>query len=111
MQAETPSRSSAAASGSSPELLLVVLDGPGAARRGGVRVHPELLERAALPQQVPALVEADLELGEPLLVGVGRVPLRLGVPQRVLLVDELLDPAVNLVVVHPPNPSDGVAPA
>src|SRR3954451_15803617 len=83
-------------------LLQVVLDGPGVARLGVVRVAPGLAQRAALAQQVPAAVELDLDSVEALAVAlqnrlVGAVAL-LGVAQLALLGHEPLDAGGDALV-------------
>jgi hypothetical protein len=53
-----------------------------------------------LPQQIPALVERDLDTRQALPVGfIGRTG-RLAFLQLVLLGDELLDLGVDLRVIH-----------
>jgi hypothetical protein len=54
-------------------LLLVALDDPCSPELGLLGVETGVAERAALAQQVPALVSRDLDLLEPLAVGVGRL--------------------------------------
>src|SRR5581483_2734678 len=81
-------------------LLLVSLDDlrrPGA---GGARVETRLAQRAALAQQVPALVERDLQGLQPSPFVVGRGPARLSLPELMLLGDELLDRPLDLPIVH-----------
>ena len=51
-------------------------------------------------EQVPALVEGDAELPEPLPVGVGRLAASLTFPEFVLLVRDLVDTREHLLVVH-----------
>ena len=75
--------------------LLVVLDDsgrPDARLRG---VVTELPERPTLAQQIPALIELDLELIQSLTVGVRELPL---LEEPVLFLDEMFDvPAYRLV--------------
>src|SRR4051794_19922564 len=80
--------------------LLVVLDGLRRPDAGRVVVVARLAQGAPLPEQVPALVERDLECLQPLTVGVARGSVRLAPPEVVLLLDELLDGAVDPCVVH-----------
>src|SRR5437773_1216677 len=81
-------------------LLLVALDGLGVAHVSRIRILARLTERAALTEQVPALVEADLDRLEPVvLVGV-QPAFADAVVELVLLGDELLDPLVDLGVIH-----------
>jgi hypothetical protein len=63
---------------------------------GGVGIEVRFAQRAPLAQKVPALVERDLDLLQPLPVGLAGVPRGLALPQLVLLSDELLDRPVNL---------------
>ena len=64
-----------------------------------------LPERASLAQEVPALVERDLELLQLPTIGVVGRPGGLALPERVLLRDELLDRSVYLLIVHHPSSS------
>jgi hypothetical protein len=81
-------------------LLLVALDDLGPSRLSVVRITTRLAERPSLAQEVPALVERDLDLLEALAVAIARGSVRLALPQRVLFVDELLDRPMNLRIVH-----------
>src|SRR5690348_4397916 len=81
-------------------LLLVALDGLRAAHLRCVRFLPGLAERTALPEQVPALVEAHLDLLEPVVLVRAEPALADLRVELVLLVDEPLDPVVNLFVCH-----------
>src|SRR5262245_32024045 len=87
-----------------PASLLVVLDDLLVARPRSLGVEPDLAQGAPLAQQIPALVEAHLELPQALPLGVVKAGvLLLALPQLVLLGDELLDPLVNRVVhLFPP---------
>src|SRR5882724_9736521 len=77
--------------------VLVVLDGVDVTRLGGVRILAEFALRAALAQQVPALVEL---LGNRLQA----LGIRLGaggvLAQLVLLVDEGGDLVEDRLVIH-----------
>ena len=55
--------------------------------------------RAPLMQQVPALIERHLQLGEPLAVVVARLVAALALEQLVLLGGELVDPRDEVGVV------------
>src|SRR6266540_3079105 len=81
-------------------LLLVALDHLGPPDVGRVRVAVRVAQRASLAQQVPALIERDLQLLQTLAVALAGVAARLSRPQLVLLRDELLDLAVDLRIVH-----------
>ena len=54
----------------------------------------------ALAEQIPALVEGDLEVGEALCRGVVERRVGVLVAQLVFLVDEVVDPGQYLLVVH-----------
>src|SRR6266508_4297335 len=81
-------------------LLLVALHHLRPSDVGCVRVATGVAERAALAQQIPALVERDLHCLQALSVFLGRVARRLSLPQRVLLGHELLDRSVDLRILH-----------
>src|ERR1700691_2927784 len=49
-------------------LAQVALDLVGGAHRGAAGIAPGLAQGAALPEQVPALVEVDFELPQPLVL-------------------------------------------
>src|SRR4051794_38623445 len=81
-------------------LLLVALDRAGGAHRGGIGVGAGGAAGPALAEEVPALVERDLERLQPRLgVGIGTVG---GDPlvELVLLVDQRSDAGDELGVVH-----------
>src|SRR5438067_783457 len=67
-------------------------------RRAGV--GSRLAQRAALPEQVPALVERDLDVLQAPSLGLARLSVGFPLPQLVLLGDELLDRPVDLTIVH-----------
>src|SRR5215207_6012904 len=81
-------------------LLLVAFDGLRLTNRGGARIEAGLAERASLTQQVPALVERDLDALEPPTLGVARGPRRLSLPELLLLGYQPLDLVVDLIVSH-----------
>ncbi len=62
--------------------------------------EPRRPPRPSLAEQVPALVQRDLEPPEPLTVSVGHLPVRFTLEQLVLLACKLVDPAEDLVIVH-----------
>ena len=89
----------------------VVLHGARVADRGLLRVLPELAPRPALPEQVPALVQLDLEAGKVGVLGLmgdlaGAQPLAKGV----LLVDEALDAGLDVLVAHAAHDRPGAQP-
>src|SRR3954466_11423225 len=65
-----------------------------------IGIHPGGPARAALVQQVPALVETHPELLQAITVLVRRLAARLPLEQRVLLVRELVDPCDDVLVLH-----------
>jgi hypothetical protein len=75
--------------------LFVILHDLGGPHLRFVRVEPDVAQGAALAQQIPALVELDPDLRQPLPIGfeVAR-PL----VQSVLLVDETLNVVQNRLV-------------
>src|SRR5579872_966331 len=84
-------------------LLPVVLDDVLVADLRPVGIAAHAAQRSALVQQIPALVERDLDLLEPALVLVEVAARLLVLPEAVLLGDELFDRLVNLAVVHAPT--------
>ena len=59
------------------------------------RVEARLAEGSSLPEQVPALIEADLDRLEATSVGVAEPAFRASLVELVLLGDELLDAVVD----------------
>ena len=94
--------------GGTSRLLLVVLDDRRRSRLRVVRVAPCLPKGASLAQQVPALVQGELQLVQSLPVAVARRSGRFPLPQLVLLGDEALDRRMDLRVVHCRPPSGRV---
>src|SRR5256714_1430972 len=91
-----------AGAGTVAGLLQVALDLAGRALGRGVGVGAELAGGAAAAQEIPVLVEGDLQFTQPgaLLLGVDLA--LLGPHAKIaLLVHELGDPAQDLLVVHP----------
>ncbi len=89
-----------------PVLLPIPLDGVGVTHLGLVRVLPELLTRASLPQQIPAAIQLYLHGAQPLAIRlqprlVGAVGL-LTMPDLMLLGDEALDLGRDALIVHAP---------
>lgn len=70
--------------------LLVILDDLRRAHLGFVRIEPDIPQSAPLAEEIPALIEFDLESCEAFPIGLG---------QRLLLVQPmfLLDEALNVV--------------
>src|SRR5436853_2775084 len=82
-------------------LLLVSLHHALVAHGRVGRVLTGVLARPALAQEVPALVETDLELAQPLSVLVAHRARARGMgTEPVLLLDQLVDPADHVVIVH-----------
>jgi hypothetical protein len=92
----TPSESEAFAR----RLLLVVLDDLRIANLGRAWVPACLAERPPLAQEIPALVEPDLDRLEPAVLVIAQVALCSAVVELVLFRNELLDAVVDLVVRH-----------
>src|SRR4051812_38887447 len=98
VRSATPSPEVAAAGAAS---LQVALDLAHAVGLLDVRVVAHLAGRPAPAQQVPALVEGFLELLQPLvLLARGDLPAAQLLPQLVLLVDQAVNPAQHIVVIH-----------
>src|SRR5690606_21679919 len=89
--------------------LPVVLDLAGRPGGRAVGVLADTAPGPALPEQVPALVERRLQLLDPrVLLLRGHLARRELVAQRVFLVDQVFDPAENLVVPHAQDSSQCV---
>ena len=69
-------------------LLLIILDDLRRANLRVVRVEPDITKGTSLAQEVPALIQFDLDLREPLTIGLVKFPL---VMQSVLLCDKALN--------------------
>jgi hypothetical protein len=69
-------------------LLLIPLDHGGRARLGLVRILAELAPRVSLPQQIPALIEFDLNGPQPNLIVIGQFALPV---KMLLLVNQTFD--------------------
>ncbi len=69
-------------------LLLIILDDLRRANFRFVRIKPDVAKGTSLAQEVPALVQFDLDLREPLTIGFGVCPLLV---QSVFLCDKLLN--------------------
>jgi hypothetical protein len=86
------------------ELLPVPLDRVGVADADRVWVAPGVARRASLTEQVPALVEFDLDIAQALLIGLERVVVRsvglLAGAKRVLLGNQPFDPIGDAFVAH-----------
>src|SRR5258705_13149895 len=81
-------------------LLAVALDDVRGADLGFGRIAPVFTPGAPLAQQVPALVERDLELTQSGLVGIlRRARLELAL-ELVLLLDQRVDPGDHVGVIH-----------
>src|SRR5215210_1241327 len=81
-------------------LLLVALHHLRPSDVGCARVATGFVQGPALAQQVPALVERDLQLFEAPSVSVAPLAGRLPLPELVLLGDELLNGSVDPRIVH-----------
>ena len=69
-------------------LLLIILDDLRRANLRVVRVEPDIPKGTSLTQEVPALIQFDLDLREPLTIGLGKFPLLV---QSVFLCDKALN--------------------
>ena len=69
-------------------LLLIILDDLRRANLRFVRVKPDVAKGTPLAQEVPALIQFDLDFREPLTIGFGVCPLLV---QSVLLCDKVLN--------------------
>lgn len=72
----------------SQSLLLIILDNPWRANFCVVRVKPDLTEGTSLAQEVPTLIEFNLNLREPLPIVFGACPFLV---QSMFLFDEALN--------------------
>src|SRR5260370_26049913 len=70
------------------ELLLVPLDDRGRTYLGLIRILAELAPRFPLAQQIPTLVELDLDSFQPYLIVIGQFPLPV---EMLLLVNKTFD--------------------
>jgi hypothetical protein len=84
-----------------------VLDNLGAPHIGVVWVTANFAKGASLAQQIPTLIEGDLQALESVSVGLSVIPGRLSIPKLVLLSNQFLDGLMNLRVVHFHPPRDG----
>src|SRR5262249_4469092 len=75
--------------------LLVSLDDVWIANPRTLRVIARIAQRAPLSQEVPALVEPDLDRIEPAVLGLGQTAFGASLVELVLLGDELLDAVVD----------------
>jgi hypothetical protein len=69
-------------------LLLIILDDLRGANFRFIGVKPDIAKGASLAQEVPALIQFDLDFLEPLTVGFGEYPLPV---QSVFLCDKALN--------------------
>src|ERR1700687_5458867 len=69
-------------------LLLVPLDDRGRAHLGLIRILAELAPRLSLPQQIPTLIEFDLDGFQPYLIVIGQFVLPI---EMLLLVNKTFD--------------------
>jgi hypothetical protein len=70
------------------QLRLVSLDDGGRAHLGLIRILAELAPRVSLPQQIPTLIEFDLDGFQPYLIVIGQFALPV---QMLLLVNKTFD--------------------
>ena len=83
----------------------VALDLVGGPHRGLAGIATGLAQGTALPQQVPALIELDLEMAQPrVFLGLADLAVLELVAKRLLLGDELVDPRQCVgVLIHQPK--------
>src|SRR5439155_1159639 len=81
-------------------LLLVALDDLGIANVRRVRILARLAERTPLPEQVPTLIEADLDRLQPVVLLLVQPAAGAALVELVLFGDQLLDAGVNTLVFH-----------
>src|SRR5215470_1634445 len=85
----------------------VALDGLLVAQAGLPGILPELPLGAALAQQVPPLIQLDLDPPKLLLLGLARRALGLPLEQLVLPAGQLVDAVGDLLVIHGNSPCLG----
>jgi hypothetical protein len=91
------------------DLTRIALDRSGVPNPGLAGILSGVPAGPPLVQQVPALIEQDLQLASALAVGVGCLLAGFPLEQLVLLASELVDPGDDVLVVqgslpHPPYP-------
>ena len=69
-------------------LLLIILDDLRRANLRVLRVEPDIAKGTSLAQEVPALIQFDLDFREPLTIGLGKLPLLV---QSLFLSDKALN--------------------
>jgi hypothetical protein len=69
-------------------LLLIILDDLRRANLRVLRVEPDIAKGTSLAQEIPALIQFDLDLRKPLTIALGKLPL---VVQSVFLCDKALN--------------------
>ena len=79
----------------------VALDGAGIANLRLVRIEAGAAPRSPLMQEVPALIERDLQIVQAFSIRGARLAAGFPLKQLVLLRRELVDPAEDVLVLHP----------
>jgi hypothetical protein len=82
------------------QLLVVALDGSGGPNFGRIRVLTGIASGPALAQQIPALIELDLEGFQPGRFGVVEAGVGVGPLEVMLFLDEPVDRAQDRFVIH-----------
>lgn len=86
-------------------LLLIILDDLRRANLRVLRVEADIAKGTSLTQEVPALIQFDLELRESLAIGLGKFPLLV---QSVFLCDKTLniiqDRLIPDLILHERSP-------
>jgi hypothetical protein len=63
-------------------------------------VQAKFTSCAPLPEQIPTLIQENLELSKTFLVGLGCRAFRLPLKQLMLFAGELIDPMTDITIVH-----------
>lgn len=88
---------------SQPALLLIILNDLRRTNFRLVRVIPDIAQGTSLTQEVPALIQFDLDFLEPLTIGFGKFPLLV---QLVFLCDKALNMIEDrlILIIHEKSP-------
>jgi hypothetical protein len=80
-----------------PCSLLIIFDNIGRAQLGIIGIFADVTQRAALPKQIPALVQLDFHLMQTVLVVAAQITLRV---ESFLLCYKFLDVLEHCTVFH-----------
>jgi hypothetical protein len=78
----------------------VIRYGPLVSNAGIIGVQTEFTSCAPLPEQIPTLIQENLQMSKTLLVGLGCNALCLPLKQLVLFAGQLIDPVTDISIVH-----------